>query len=175
MWNWLHNSALVHSERNLLSEYWQVSSRLPVIILGSPRPKTNPSTDHFQYSGIDIRTGWGLGTRSNSWLQVKHLSGSLKSPQTTLCIIQCCSGWSRAHLAVSTEWVSFWRALLCKSTSHFTSSHSTSCYPAGITSTSSDHWSRMLCLHITLELASNLVSIELAWVLLGVSADLETS
>ena len=30
----------------------------------------------------------------------------------------------------------------------------------------------MLCLHITLELAPNLVSIELAWVLLGVSANL---
>ena len=32
-----------------------------------PRPKTDPSADHFQYparyTGSDIRTGWGLGTR----------------------------------------------------------------------------------------------------------------
>ena len=32
-----------------------------------PRPKTNPSTDRFQYcmryTGSDIRTGWGLGMR----------------------------------------------------------------------------------------------------------------
>ena len=32
----------------------------------SPRPKTNPSADRFQYrvyTGSDIRAGWGLGTR----------------------------------------------------------------------------------------------------------------
>ena len=35
------------------------------VVKGSlgPRPKTNPSVDHFQYTVSDTRAGWGLGTR----------------------------------------------------------------------------------------------------------------
>ena len=45
------------------SETFTITSRSSLGL----RPKTNPSTDHFQsrtrYTGSDKHTGWGLGTR----------------------------------------------------------------------------------------------------------------
>ena len=37
----------------------------------SPRPKTNPTADRFQYTGNDIRAGWGLEDET-SYLPVLH-------------------------------------------------------------------------------------------------------
>ena len=65
----------------------KLSPTLPVIFLGTiigfmcvcslgPRPKTNPSTDHFQYpvrfTESDIHAGWGLGTRLVRLLPSEH-------------------------------------------------------------------------------------------------------
>ena len=44
-----------------------------VVLSLGPRPKTNPSADRFQfparYTGSDMHTGWGLGTRLGSTLK----------------------------------------------------------------------------------------------------------
>ena len=62
---------------NTLAERSVPPTMLPVLRVGtslSPRPKTNPSADHFQYhvryTGSDIRAGWGLGTRLGRYLIV---------------------------------------------------------------------------------------------------------
>ena len=152
----LHNSTLACSERNSLSGYCQVSSRLSVIILGCKWSiwavpwESLPTTSYNAIVG-DLE----LTRQCPSYnAMVGDLEFTSQCPLSEFRFEErCCVNplhISLHHIALV--------AILRR-----------------ITSTSTDHWSHMLCLHVTLELAPNLVSIELAWELPGVSADLETS
>lgn len=124
----LHNSTLACSERNSLSGYCQVSSRLSVIILGCKWSiwvvpwESLPTTSYNAIVG-DLEL-----TRQCSLSEFRFEERCCVNPLHI----------SLHHIALV--------AILRR-----------------ITSTSTDHWSRTLCLHVTLELAPNLVSIELAW------------